>query len=134
MSAGVAHNELQRLRLSLAQLGPQGAPPRGDSLLPFLRVVVSNNAGRFVAVPAQQPLIRSLNTQAPACQVLPPTLYDAAAELKAQRRLTIEAEATLAAKSPVLHQFVKSVGSSQEDRRHLAKFMCQLLQVRHSTW
>lgn len=61
--------------------------------------------------------------------MLPPTLYDAAEELPAERRVTIDSEAALATKSPVLHQFVKSIGSLREHRRHLAEFMGQLLQA-----
>lgn len=126
---GVPLEELElELQCKLSQLGWQGAPPRSDTLVPFLRVVISNKAGRFISAPAQQPLIRSLDTQAPVCQVLPPALYDALEEL-AQGRLTIQAEATLATKSPVLHQFVKSVGGLQEQRKHLAKFMRQLFQA-----
>lgn len=122
--------ELESLGEKLVQLGRHGAAPCGSSLVPFLsdpRVTV--NGSRYFAPPHQRGLLRSLGTQAPACQVLPPTLERAAEDLANGVCMSLESEDQLAVASPVLYDFVKGTGSSQEDRRHLATFVRQLLEV-----
>ena len=98
--------------------------------MPFLsshRVTVTGS--RYSAPPYQRDLLRSLGTQAPACQVLPPTLERAAEDLANGVCLSLEAEDQLAVASPVLYDFIKGTGSSLADRRHLATFIRQLLEV-----
>lgn len=61
--------------------------------------------------------------------MLPPALDRVADELAQGAYLSLESEAQLAATAPVLYEFVKGTGGSQEERRHMATFIRQLHQV-----
>lgn len=89
---GVSLKELGagRIEAEARSIWPARTPPCSNSLIHFLRALSQNQTGKFVVAPAQQALIRNLGIQALACQVVPPSLYDAGEELKEQRRLTIE--------------------------------------------
>ncbi len=130
IGAGLTLEELENLEEKLVQLGRHGLAPRGSSLVPFLsdnRVTVTGS--RYSAPPYQRGLLRSLGTQAPACQVLPPTLERVAEDLANGVYLSLESEDQLAVASPVLYDFIKGTGSSQANCRHLRTFIRQLLEV-----
>ena len=112
------------------QLGRHGAAPRGSSLVPFLRDHrVTFTGSRYSVPPYQRDSLRSLGTHVPACQVLPPTREHAAEDLANGVGLSLEAEDQLAVVSPVLYDFIKGKGSSLADRRHLATFIRQVLEM-----
>jgi len=99
------------------------------TLLPFLRETAAGDGDGLLAAAQWQPLLRCLGTTAPAIQLLPSILWDAARELVTTKKLTSAAEGNVLRYSPLLHGFLRPYLGAPECDGDILRFVTSLLEV-----
>jgi len=99
------------------------------TLLPFLRETAAGDGDKLLAAAQWQPLLRCLGTTAPAIQLLPSILWDAARELVTTKKLTSAAEGNVLRYSPLLHGFLRPYLGAPECDGDVLRFVTSLLEV-----
>lgn len=128
---GLLPDGLAQLLQAFQALRDEAADAAEASLLPFLsETVAAAAAGDKLLAPAKwRQLLQVLGTTAPAIQLLPFVLWDAAEQLLTQRQLSCDAETAVHRFSPVLHRFLQPYLAAAECDAAVLSFMRALLKV-----
>ena len=123
---GLSADDLHDLKVEL-----RSASNASQSLLLFLEAPVAlPRSDQLAAQPQWRPMLLSMATSAPTCQLLPPALYAVAQELSHSRSLTSQSEALLAHHSPLLHDaLAAALSTTPPCAQQILTFVDQMLKV-----